>query len=223
MLKDRLHRLTAGVLILLLPAMVVSADTGTAMLTSGQNVLVNGKQINGRQTIMNGDTVQNNAGTVATLAAPGATVAIGARSAIVYQNDRIRVTAGAANLKTQSQMTAQYGELTVRPAGPDTQFVVGEISGKRVVAALHGSLVVANGEYEVTLPEGNALTQDTRPTPPIKGKDTKADSGQSSDPRKAKARRALPGWAEVAIIGGGIAGVFGGLAAAGFFEKSSGQ
>ena len=223
MFKEALHRLTAGALIVLLPAMVLSADNGTAMLTSGQGVLVNGKQINGRQTIMNGDSVQNSAGTVATLAAPGATIAVGAHSAIVYQNDKIKVTGGAANLKTQSQMTAQYGDITVRPTGLDTQFVVGEISGKRVVAALHGSLTVSNGEYEVTLPEGKALTQDTRPTPPLKGKDAKADSDKSSDSRKVRKGGALPGWAEVAIIGGAIGGVFGGLAAAGFFDKASGN
>jgi hypothetical protein len=226
MLRQILHRLTAGALIILLPATVLSAEAGTAMLTSGQKVLVNGKQAQGRQAVMQGDTVQNNDTSVAMLAVPGATIAVGAHSAIVYQNEKIRVTGGAANLKTQSPMTAQYGEITVRSTTPDTQFVVGEISGKRVIAALHGSVLVSNGETEVTLPEGRALTQDTRPTPPLTGKDAKPDSGKSSeDPRRRERRAgfALPGWAEAAIIGGAIAGVFGGLAAVGFFERVSGQ
>lgn len=226
MLRQILHRLTAGAMIVLLPATVLSADAGTAMLTSGQKVLVNGKLAQGRQAVMQGDTVQNNDGKVAILSVPGATISVGAHSAIVYQNDNIQVTSGAANLKTQSPMTAKYDEITVRASEPDTQFVVGEISGKRIIAALHGSVLVSNGAYEVMLPEGKALTQDTRPTPPLKGKDAKADSGKSSgDPRDRKKSRlaGLPGWAEVAIIGGAVAGVFGGLAAAGFFEKSSGQ
>jgi hypothetical protein len=170
MFKEILHRLTAGALIVLFPVAMLSAEPSTAMLSSGQNVLINGKQTSGRQTVMPGDTVQNNAGTVATLTVPGATVAIGSHSAIVYQNDKIRVTSGAANLKIQSRMTAQYDEISVTPATPDTQFVVGEISGKRIIAALHGSVMVSNGEYEVSLPEGKALTQDTRPSPPVKGK-----------------------------------------------------
>jgi hypothetical protein len=225
MLRQILHRLTAGALIILLPATVLSADAGTAMLTSGQKVLVNGKQAQGRQAVMQGDTVQNNDTNVAILSVPGATISVGAHSSIVYQNDTIQVTGGAANLKTQSPMTARYGEITVRPTTTDTQFVVGEISGKRVIAAVHGSLKVSNGSYEFTLPEGKALTQDTRPSPPVSGKDVKPDSNKpSGDPRaREKAGFVLPGWAEVAIIGGAIAGVFGGLAAAGFFEKSSGQ
>src|SRR4051794_18776071 len=44
MLRQILHRLTAGAMIVLLPATILSADAGTAMLTSGQKVLVNGKQ-----------------------------------------------------------------------------------------------------------------------------------------------------------------------------------
>jgi hypothetical protein len=225
MLRQILHRLTAGALIVLLPATVLSADAGTAMLTSGQRVLVNGKQAQGRQAVMQGDAVQNNDVNVAILSVPGATVSVGAHSTIVYQNDSIQVTGGAANFKTQGQMAAQYGEITVRPIAPDTQFVVGEISGKRVVAALHGSVLVSNGKYEMTLPEGKALTQDTRPRPPIEGKDTKPDSAKTSgDPRdREKGGFVLPGWAEVVIIGGAIAGVFGGLTAAGFFDKTSGQ
>ena len=225
MLKQILHRLTAGALIVLLPVTVLSADPGMAMLTSGQKVLVNGKHAQGRQAVMQGDTVQNNDSTIAMLTVPGATVAVGAHSTIVYHNDNIQVTAGAANLKTQSQMTARYGEITVRASDPDTQFVVGEISGKRIIAALHGSVLVSNGKYEMMLPEGKALTQDTRPTPPLKGKDAKPDPGKpSEDPRRReKAGFVLPGWAEVAIIGGAIAGVFGGLTAAGFFDKTSGR
>jgi hypothetical protein len=225
MLSQILHRLTAGVLVVLLPATVLSAEAGTAMLTSGQKVLVNGRAVQGRQAVMQGDTVQNNDASVAMLAVPGATIAVGAHSSIVYQDDSIRVTSGAANLKTQSSMTAKYDEITVRASAPDGQFVVGEISGKRVIAALHGSILVSDGEYEVTLPEGKALTQDTRPAPPITGKGAKTDSNtdknKSQDPRRKKAGFVLPGWAEVAIIGGAVAGVFGGLVAAGFFEKSS--
>jgi hypothetical protein len=225
MLRQILHRLTAGAMIVLLPATILSADAGTAMLTSGQKVLVNGKQAQGRQAVMQGDTVQNNDSSVAMVSVPGGMISVGAHSSIVYQNDAIQVTGGAANLKTQSQMSAKYAEITVKPTAPDTQFVVGEISGKRIIAALHGSVLVSNGTTEMTLPEGKALTQDTRPTPPLTGKDAKPDSGKSSgDPRnRKKSALALPGWAEVAIIGGAVAGVFGGLAAAGFFDKTSGQ
>lgn len=226
MSKNFLHRLIASALIVLLPAAMVSADAGSAMLTAGDKVMVNGKAVKGRQAILPGDSVKNDGDTNVVLAVPGAAVTLGGHSAVTYQQEAIRVTSGAASFKSQSDVTARFEEVSVRPSAPNSQFVVGEVNGKRIVAALRGSILVSDGTTEVLVPEGKAMTQDRVPEPPAQGRGVSSDDkGKSTDTEKRGGKRrggfALPGWAEVAVIGGAVAGVFGGLAAAGVFDNAS--
>lgn len=224
MLKLYLHRVIAGALIVLLPAAMVSAEAGTAMLSAGDKVLVNGIAVKGRQAILPGDTVRNAGETNVVLAVPGAAITLARQSAVTYQDNSILVTAGAARFKSSPNVSANYQEISVRPSTDNAQFVVGEVNGKRIVAALHGSILVSDGTTEVLLPEGNAMTQDKTPEPAAQGRGVGNGEKKSDDSQRGGKRRAgmvLPGWAQVAVIGGAVAGVFGGMAAAGVFDKES--
>ncbi len=221
-----LHRFIAAALTILLPAAVLSADAGTAMLTAGNDVLVNGKRANNRQAVLPGDQIANGNNGDAILSLPGGSVTLAKQSSLVYDNGEVRVVKGTAKVAVNG-IKAVYDEITVTPSSKDASYVVGDVNGKRMIAALHGSLLVTDGTTEVLLPEGTAMTQDKTPTPPTQGKgigkkNDKSQTQNTDEQRGGKRKRAaiLPGWAEVALIGGVVGGVFGGLAAAGYFEHS---
>lgn len=222
--KSYFERVIAAALIVLLPAAIMSADASSAVLSAGDKVLVNGKEASVRQAILPGDNVKNVGNGSAILALPGGSVTVAKNSSVSYGSGEVRVTAGAASV-ANNEISAKFEEVSVRPSSKDARYVVGEVDGKRIVAALHGSILVSDGMNEVLLRQGSAMTQDRVPQPPAQGAGVGTDTKRktSEEPRGGKRRRAaaLPGWVEVALIGGAIGGLIGGLALAGRFDDKT--
>lgn len=230
MYTDVLRRCLAACLAVVLPVAFASAEGGSFIASGAGPVSINGKLMQGTQAIFAGDQISTAGGASAALTMPGATVNLAESTAVVFEEGIIRVNSGTARILSR-EMSATYNEVIVRPISKDgSQYLVGKVRGRDAIAALHGSVMVSDGTNTVVIHEGHALTRldnlqaKQEPAPGVSGTGgegkKKKEKPAAHDARAESAATgfALPGWAQVAIIGGTVGGVLGGLALAGNFS-----
>lgn len=162
------------VLAVALPASVAMADMRGAILDFNGQASLNGVSARSGSAVLAGDVVQAQ-GSVVSLKSSGSTVVMLGDSRLKYEPASIDVHAGAAQVKTDTGMTARVGGVTVTPAQKKSTYELGSKDGKILVAAVTGSLRISNGTQSVLLPAGSMATLDTRqddrrgPSAPVEG------------------------------------------------------
>lgn len=220
------RKCVAAGLSVLFPALAMAADfRGTIILSNG-NVSVNGLAIRGSHTILAGDRVETTTGN-AVIRLSGGTVSLADNTSVQLDPAALAVNSGRAEIHGTQHLRTRFDGVDIRPSSDaETAFVVGAINGKPAIAALRGAITIDDGVNSMVLAEGHAI-QDQAPVPAVKGRskrskktgNTKGDDRGESERGGRRGAATLPGWVDVALIGGAIGGTLGGFALTGAFDK----
>jgi hypothetical protein len=148
-------------LILMLPHSVIAADLPVALLHAQRGVWVNGKEVPDSTAIFAGDTLQTQAGAVASLDSEGSTILLKPESVATLQHNYLTLDHGGVSVSTATQYRVKVRCLSVVPVVQDwTQYDVTDVSGKLDVAARkkdvnvdHGAARAKSSQPDVSNPE----------------------------------------------------------------------
>ena len=148
-----MHRLSkvSVVMLVLLCAAAMAAQTGGAMLHVTGKVTLNGTAVADSSSIFAGDRLTTAEGAMATINRPGMSVVLGPNSTIQYGISSIQVIQGSARIAAGSNLTTQAGNVTVVSQDQTARFEVSRADGKVVVASREGSVSVNDGGHSVTV------------------------------------------------------------------------
>lgn len=159
-MRERLlGKILACMLVVLLPAATMSAETHAAMLYAANTVVLNGVLAGRSSAIFAGDTIRTPSGSAVTLTAQGSTVMVGPSSLLVYEGDAVRLASGTTLVTTEKRMKTQVQRLVVTPSSEGrASYRVARENGKVLIAALRGSVKISDSGSERTVPEGKTTT-----------------------------------------------------------------
>jgi hypothetical protein len=176
------------ILILIVPASMFAADTGSAMLYAKGTAWLNGSSVPKTSAVFPGDLVQTKPDSVANINAAGSNVIILSDSLVKFEGTAVSIEHGSVTVATSKGMTTRAGEVTVSPASNAlTEFDVSDLNGTVQILARKGDLSISDGSQTSTLAQGEQTTR---------------DDSQSDQDKKKKKRRG--GGAAPPAAGGGI-------------------
>jgi hypothetical protein len=174
-------------LVLIVPASMFAADSGSAMLYARGTAWLNGGSVPKTSAVFPGDLVQTKPDSVANINAAGSNVIILSDSLVKFEGTAVSIEHGSVTVATSKGMTTRAGDVTVSPTSNAlTEFDVSDLNGTVQIVARKGDLSVSDGNQTSTLAQG----EQTR------------DDSQSDQDRKKKKRRG--GGAAPPAAGGGI-------------------
>jgi len=199
MLRSELRKLVCCALLIVFPAYAFAGETASAMLYTSGPAWVNGGEAQKTMAVFAGDLLQTRADSTANIQANGSSVMVLADSLVKFQGPAVEIEHGGVKVMTSRGMTAQAGDVTIKPAGNSwTEFQVVDVDGRVQIAANKGDVTVQDDQGTTTVTQGQQTTRD-----------------DTNNPEKKKKRRRKAGAATAA--GGGImsssGAVYGGLAA----------
>jgi len=175
-------------LILIVPASMFAADSGSAMLYARGTAWLNGGSVPKTSAVFPGDLVQTKPDSVANINAAGSNVIILSDSLVKFEGTAVSIEHGSVTVATSKGMTTRAGDVTVSPTSNAlTEFDVSDLNGTIQIVARKGDLSVSDGSQTSTLAQGEQTTR---------------DDSQSDQDRKKKKRRG--GGAAPPAAGGGI-------------------
>jgi hypothetical protein len=176
------------ILILIVPASMFAADSGSAMLYAKGTTWLNGSTVPKSSAVFPGDLVQTKPDSAANINAAGSSVIILPDSLVKFEGAAVSIEHGSVTVATSKGMTTRAGDVTVSPASNAlTEFDVSDLNGTVQIVARKGDLSVSDGSQTSTLAQGEQTTR---------------DDSQSDQDRKKKKRRG--GGAAPPAAGGGI-------------------
>ena len=113
-----------SLLMVVLGAGVLSAQTGGAMLYSNGDVKVNGQAAGYSTSIFSGDKVDVTAASAGSINRNGSSVVVSPNSSIQYDPASIELLHGSARVSTSKGMSAKVGDVVVTPKDATAKFDV---------------------------------------------------------------------------------------------------
>jgi len=150
-------------LILLVPASTLFADTALGMLSAQGTIRVNGSRSQARQSVFAGDHLETALSSQATVSMNGALVVMTEKTAITLAADAVQIDSGSTLISTTNRpLPARASDLLIvpEPKAP-ARFLVRDLPDKVEVAALNGTISVHNGDETTQVQAGNSATFDT--------------------------------------------------------------
>ena len=149
------------VLMAVVPASVIAADSGAAMLYGKGTVWLNGSALPNSSAIFPGDFIETKPESFATITSAGSNAMILAGSVAKFGQNSISIEHGSVAVSTSSGMSAWTGQIQVAPASTgNTEFSVSDTNGKVEIIARQGQVSVSCGGQTSTLAEGQQTTRD---------------------------------------------------------------
>ena len=156
-----LRNVLCWILIALIPASLLAADSGAAMLYGRGPVSLNGSPLPQSSAVFPGDVIQTQPESLATLDASGSGVVVLPDSLVKFDGKAVTLEHGSVNVATSVSMIAVAGAVTVTPAANTwTQFEVEDNNGTVQVFASKGSVNVNCGKDTANLSEGEQASPD---------------------------------------------------------------
>jgi len=144
-----------------LPASLLAADSGAAMLYTKGTAWLNGGAVPRSSAIFSGDLVQTRTDSVANINAAGSNVIILADSLVKFESETVSLEHGSVTVATSKGMSTKAGEVTVSPASNAwTEFQVTDTNGTVRIVAQKGDVSVSDQSGTTTLPQGQQTTRD---------------------------------------------------------------
>ena len=157
-----LRSILCWLLIAIMPAAAVAADTGAAMLYSKGTAWLNGNTVPNSSAIFPGDMVQTHTASFANINAEGSSVMVMPESLVRFQNNSVCLEHGMVTVGSSRQMAALAGGISITPASTVwTQFDVKDVDGTVQIVAHKGELAVS-GAKKVTVQQGQQLNLEER-------------------------------------------------------------
>jgi hypothetical protein len=174
-------------LLLMMPASLLSADSGAAMLYANGAAWLNGTHIPNSSAIFVGDLVQTRADGAANIHALGSSITVLGDSLVKFEGASLDVEHGGVSVSTSKGVATTAGSVRVVPASKGwTEFNVIDVDGTVRIAARKGDVTVTDDKGTVTLAQGQETTREE----------------QSPDADKKKKKKRVAGAAPAA--GGGV-------------------
>ncbi len=160
----RLQQIVACLVVLVLPSMLLMAETAAVMTPNGQ-VWLNAAAVSQTSAIVPGDRVTTGARSSAALSAKGATVLLNAESGVVLQKDSFQITSGTAVLNLTPGMKAQVGDVVVYAASGPSRFEVRHVGSTVQVTDHTGSVLVQRNGSVTKISAGQTMSFGPNPKP----------------------------------------------------------
>ena len=156
-----LRNLFCWVLIGLMPASLLGADTGAAMLYAKGTAWINGAPVPRSSALFPGDLVQTQPDALVHINATGSSVIVSSDSLVKYEGNAVSVEHGSVSVVTSKSMRTHAGEVTVVPVSDArTRFEVTDVNGTVQIVAREGDVSVSNGTETTRLAQGEQTTRD---------------------------------------------------------------
>jgi hypothetical protein len=147
-------------MVALLPASLMAADSGAAMVRPYGSAWLNGTAVEQPSTVFPGDLVQTSSTSALKIRSSGSSVTVLSDTLVKFEGSAISVEHGGVKLATSKGMIARAGIVTATPASSAwTEFELTHVDGMVRIAALKGDLQISDGSQTTTLPQGQQSTQ----------------------------------------------------------------
>ncbi|HTE87921.1 MAG TPA: hypothetical protein VK639_03105 [Terriglobales bacterium] len=158
---SKLRALSCWMLLAVIPASLLGADSAAAMLYAKGPAWINGTSVPQSSAIFPGDLIQTKPDGVVHINATGSIVMIQSDSLVKYEGNVVSVEHGAVNVATTKGMSTRAGEVVVTPRSSGwTEFEVRDVNGTVEIMARKGDVSVSDGAETTTLPQGQQTTRD---------------------------------------------------------------
>jgi ElaB/YqjD/DUF883 family membrane-anchored ribosome-binding protein len=158
---SKLRDISCWMLLVVVPASLLGADSGAAMLYAKGTAWINGTSVPQSSAVFPGDLVQTKPDGVVRINATGSTVMILSDSLVKYEGGAVSVEHGAVSVATTKGMKTRAGEVLVTPSSSGwTEFEVRDVNGTVQIIARKGDVSVSDGAETSTLPQGQQTTRD---------------------------------------------------------------
>jgi hypothetical protein len=158
---SKLRNISCWMLLAVIPASLLGADSGAAMLYAKGTAWINGTSVPQSSAVFPGDLVQTKPDGVVHINATGSSVMILSDSLVKYEGNALSVEHGAVSVATTKGMSTRAGEVVVAPVSSEwTEFEVRDVNGTVEIAARKGDVSISDGAETTTLPQGQQTTRD---------------------------------------------------------------
>jgi hypothetical protein len=182
-------------MIAVVPASLMAADSGAAMVRPYGAAWLNGIAVQQSSAIFPGDLVQTSSSSALKIRTPGSSVTVLSDSAVKFGEGQVSVEHGGVQMLTSKGMFARAGIITATPASSGwTEFELTHGNGTVQITALKGDLQISDGSQTTTLPQGQQTTQ----------KDSEQSQNKEETPVPA-AKKNRKGVIILAVAGGAAA------------------
>ena len=209
-MKMRIMRdILCCLMIVLLPASLIAADSGAAIVRPYGPAWLNGVAVEQSSAIFPGDLAQTGSSSALKIRASGSSITVMSDSTVRLGEGQVSVEHGSVQMVTAKSMFARAGIITATPAASDwTEFELTHRNGAVEITALKGELRINNGSEITILAPGQQTTQKDSEQP--QDKDTQAPVPAAKKSRKGVIILAVAGGAAavaiVAVVASSIAG-----------------
>ncbi len=159
------RRTVSCLLLLIVPASLLAADSGAAMLYVNGAAWLNGSHVPHSSAIFAGDLVQTQGDGAANIHALGSSITVLGDSLVKFQGVSLNVEHGGIFVSTSKALVATAGDVRVMPATSAwTEFRLTDVDGTVHIAARKGDLSVTDDQGTVTLTQGQETTRHEQST-----------------------------------------------------------
>jgi hypothetical protein len=154
------RKFIAFMMLTVVPASLVAADSSVAMMYAYGPAAVNGLAVQRSSAIFPGDRVRTNGNSVAKINASGVNVQVLGDSEVKFEGSSLLLDSGTVAVSTSKRTSTRVGEMTITPATQNlTEFQVTESKGKVMVLAHKGDVSINQSGKTSNLAEGARLTR----------------------------------------------------------------
>ena len=159
-----LRTIFCWILLAVMPAALLGANSGAAMLYAQGIAWLNGASVPRTSAVFPGDLVQTKTDAVVHINAAGSSVMVLSDSLVKYEGNTLSLEHGTVTVATTKGMSIRAGEVNVEPAQPNnqTQYEIRDVNGTVEIKAREGDLRVSNGTETTTVAQGEQATRDDR-------------------------------------------------------------
>jgi hypothetical protein len=160
--RSSFREMVSCVLLLLVPASLLAADSNAAMLYTTGTAWVNGLHVpRTSSAIFSGDLLQTRSDSVANINSAGSSITVLSDSLVRFDGTGVNIEHGGVTVSTSKGVATTAGEVKVSPASSSwTEFNVTDVDGTVRIAARKGDLTIFDGKDTVTLAQGQETTRD---------------------------------------------------------------
>ena len=157
-----LRTIFCWILLAVMPAALLGANSGAAMLYAQGIAWLNGASVPRTSAVFPGDLVQTKTDAVVHIKAAGSSVMVLSDSLVKYEGNTLSLEHGTVTVATTKGMSIRAGEVNVEPAQPNnqTQYEIRDVNGTVEIKAREGDLRVSNGTETTTVAQGEQTTLD---------------------------------------------------------------
>ncbi|PYX29106.1 MAG: hypothetical protein DMG77_13795 [Acidobacteria bacterium] len=160
--RSGFREVVSCVLLILLPASLLAADSTAAMLYTTGTAWVNGAHVpRASSAIFSGDMLQTRSDSVANINSAGSSITVLSNSLVQFEGSGVKIEHGAVAVSTSKGVATTAGDVKVSPVSSAwTEFNVTDVDGTVRIAARKGDVTIFDGKDTFTLAQGQETSRD---------------------------------------------------------------